>query len=242
MGAHRLAACSVGLNFCNKSGLSPTERFNAFIYSATFLREHFYYFDLQLPESGKDLSISEKRIVMDTGNYWEQFLDGCNAFERERLYVLVSGPDLHGKADKLKPLGRVEWSLILDFDPDTQVDGMYKHLEEEIEGRRSLHLMTSDDQISINPNRATYWYAANGLRGRDNTLPKGNNWLSWKQKYDLPLATLFQDLAKSSGELPVSLIVLWNEPIFIQKICDLATTALSDRLEIIREPPTRTTV
>lgn len=236
-GLYRLAATAVGLNFCNKTGLSREQRFAAFVYSASYLREQCDYFDISLPESAEELALARKKSTMETGGAWEPFLGACHYFDRGWTYILVTGPDLREVAHLMNPLGRVGWSLILDSDPDTQTDGLYEYMREEIEGRRSLHLITCEDRISLNPGGATYWYAARGLRGRASTLPDGDGWLAWKLKYSDPLAQILRDLAVSSGELPATCVILWNEPSYMGKICDLATDVFGERIDLIFATP-----
>ncbi len=236
-GLYRLAGTAVGLNFCNKTGLSREERFAAFVYAATYLREQCQYSEIRLPESGEELALRQTKALMEAGDTWEPFLEACQGFDRERIYILVTGPDLREVAPLMNPLGRVGWSLILDFDPDTQAGGLYEYMSEEIEGRRSLHVLTCDARLSLNPARATYWYAAHGLRGRASTFPIGDGWLPWKLKYSAPLTQILRDLAASSSEQPATSLILWNEPNYVNKICDLLTDAFGDRIDLIFATP-----
>ena len=236
-GLYRLAAVAVGLNFCNKIGLSREERFAAFVYAAIHLQTYSLCFDAPLPASAEELALTKEQIPMEAGSTWEPFLEACHNFDRERVQILVAGPDLRDVAPLMSPLGRAEWSLVLDFDPDTETGGLYENLREEIEGRRALHLITYDTQVSLNPARATYWYVARGLRGRASTFPAGDSWLAWKLKYSTPLGKFLRDLAASSGEQPGTCVILWNEPNYVGKICDLITDAFGDRIEFIFATP-----
>lgn len=236
-GLYRLAATAVGMNFCNKTALTREERFHSLAYSAIYLNAHCLYFNIPHPSGAKELRLKTEQFALDVGTAWEPFLDACHSFERERIFVLACGDDLRDICSLLGPLGRVPWSLVLDFDPNTQAGGLCEYVRDEIESRRALHIITCEEKMSLNPARATYWYAARGLAGRSSTFPKGEEWLDWKLKYNRPLAELLTEVASSSGEQPVTFLNLWHNPSYVRKICDLLTDTFGDRLEIVFATP-----
>src|SRR5262249_11722602 len=138
--------------------------------------------------------------------------------------------------------GRVDWSLILDFDPDTDAGGLYQLVKKEVEQqrRRGLHLLTSDDSqyLALSPLQATYWYAARGLTGRSATLPPDDTFLQWNRKYGSKLLLQpIEALAKASDELAVTVVVLWDAQDYVQKVCELVDYAFGDRAEFVFAVP-----
>ncbi len=235
-GQFRLAAIAAGLNFCNKKGLSNKEKFASLLYAAAHLRRYCEVFKISTPKMAKEIIFNNEDQV-NLGGEWEPFLEACNGFSDERLYFLLVGPQEDPVGQEKKALGSVNWSLVLDFDPNTEVNGLYKGLKENIQSRRALHLRTSEDHLPINPIRATYWYAARGLIGREETLLSDDSWLHWNRKYSIPLQKLFTEVAKSSEERSITIVILWDHPNYIRKICELMDQVFGDRVDFIFATP-----
>jgi len=241
-GQFRLAAVAVGLNFCNKQGLSKREHFAALLYAAYHLRRYCQKFEISMA-SGEvsSIALADEEAPTELGNDWGAFLEACHAFDHEHLYMLVVGPQVEEHKLSLSSLGRVDWSLVLDFDPDTDTSGLYPLVRKEVEQRRrGLHLLTSEDNqpLAFNPLRATYWYAARGLTGRSGTLPPDDTFLQWNRQYGSKLlAQPIEALAKASDEFVVTVVVLWNAQDYIQKVCELVDYAFGDGAEFVFAVP-----
>lgn len=165
--------------------------------------------------------------------HWEEFYNACHKFEKQgRFYILVAGETLGSSAEK-SALARVDWSLVLDFDPDTDVSGLYKEARKELAIRRSLHLLTFEDQVSLEPEVGTYWIAARGLRDRPSTLVD-NTWLSWNRKYSQALRALLQCLANSTAEQrPITVVILWHKAEYIRTVCEAIDSIFRSSVEFV---------
>ena len=151
-------------------------------------------------------------------SHWDEFYNACHRFEDGRFYVLVVGDVARSSAQK-SALGRVDWSMVLDFDPDTEGSGTYHEVRNELATARSLHLLTFDDQVTFSPERGTYWIAARGLQGRPSTLVEGE-WRVWNRRFSQALRVAAQGLADSSGERPVTVVILWHKAEYIRTVCE----------------------
>lgn len=236
-GQYRLAAVAAGLNFCNKSTLSKSERFAALVYAAAHLKKYSERFEIAMPAEAQKLALVDEEASEELENEWEPFLEACHGFSEERINILVVGPQFKDSNPLLSTFGRVGWNLVLDFDPDTEKSGLYKVVAKEIEVRRSLHLVTCDDRLSLNPIRATYWYAARGLTGRATTLLPNETWREWNQKYPKRLSHLFEDLLTSSDQLPVTVLILWDAQEYVDDVCKLIDQTFGNRANFIFAMP-----
>jgi len=236
-GLFRLAAVAVGMDFCNESGLSRQERFAGLIYAAAHLGAYFERFNLPIPVEGRQLTLAEGEEPAQVEGEWEPFLEACHGFDSDRTYILAVGPQFDPIGPLLAPIGRAGWTLVLDFDPDTKANGLYSVMAEEIEAKRSLHLITCEDHPSPNPARATYWHAARGLTGRPTTFPADDTWRAWNRKYSGPLRQILIDLARSSAEQPATAVILWDDPDYVRKICELVDEAFGNRVDFVFAMP-----
>ncbi|HRQ41819.1 MAG TPA: hypothetical protein PLD25_28180 [Chloroflexota bacterium] len=233
-GQFRLAAVAAGLNFCNKTELSPKERWAAFVYAAAHLKRYCDLFDVVKPNQAIELILADDDLSIDPGQDWQPFLEACHNFDNEHLFILVVGPEAN--PDKsLAPLGRIGWSVVIDFDQDTQTNGVYKAISSEGSKHRSLHIVTREDQneLALNPVYGTYWYAAHGLAGRANTLPTDNTYRKWSQTYTSVFRRFLANFAATSQELPITVVVTWDAVQFISKVCELFDEIFIDRVEFV---------
>ena len=75
--------------------------------------------------------------------------------------------------------------------------------------RVSLHRVTLDTRIAINPVGATYWYFTRGIEGRESTLNTGS-WIQWQRMYARDIQERLSRFAKVTNS-PVTVVVLWTE-------------------------------
>src|SRR5436309_741312 len=116
-GQFLLASVAVGLNFCNKLSLSAEARRASLAYAATHLKAFCARFDVPMPSEAKELKLHDETQPVEITNDWEPFLQACHEFDDEHTYVLVIGPQTGRDGAILSAIGRVPWTLILDFDP-----------------------------------------------------------------------------------------------------------------------------
>jgi len=104
---------------------------------------------------------------------WARFVALADATEPGRQYMLVLAPCRLNDEDGLKHLAWIDWSLVVDFDPNSESSGVLKQCRVDLEARRPIHRLTKGDDITGNPSRATFWYFCRGLAGRQGSLSVG---------------------------------------------------------------------
>lgn len=171
----RLGRVAVGLNFANKAGLDPTLRYKSLIYSAHQLKEYFRFRNKKTPETGKALLdpadvISVGRGASSRLGDWREIWRQCSEFSAEHVYVLITGTGSRNDAKMLAALGRLKWSLILDFDPDSSDGGLLSTVQGELKKRRGFHWLTPEQQVDVNFDQGTVWLMACGSKDRPDTL------------------------------------------------------------------------
>lgn len=158
---------------------------------------------------------------------WDEFALACHQFDKNRLYLLVVGPDGRGADEAWKFLARLPLSLVLDFDPATEEKGVYSFVVPELRNSRSVHLWTYGNESTLVPDRACYWYAARGLQGRESSLVEGD-WRKWNRKYGSALQKLLVDLARASSGRLLTVVCLWYAPEYVREICSAVDRAFGD--------------
>ncbi|HEY0172564.1 MAG TPA: hypothetical protein VGB98_16195 [Pyrinomonadaceae bacterium] len=232
-----LAAAAAGLNFCNKAMLSNEERLAALIYAAAHLKRYFDYFKMPQPARAVELKLTDQVLPVGVKAHWDDFVSACNDFDKDRgLYLLITGPQAEADLPLLSAIGRIGWSAVLDFDQNTQDRGLYMHTSPELRKHRSLHLITFEEEVPLNPKRATYWYAARGLAGRSATLPDGDGWVKWNRVYPRHLQKFFSDIASADQSL-ITVVILWDNLDYVRDVCAFIDQAFGDRAEFVIAVP-----
>lgn len=132
-------------------------------------------------------------------------------------------------------MGLLDWSLIIDFNPNTEIDGLYKNAKEQIELRKKVHLLTNEDVVAFSPYNSTYWLAGNGLYGRQSTLT--NDFKSWNRKYLNFLNKFIASYFQTFGDKPSNLIILWDNQPYIQKVCESIDFISGEKTKLIYAIP-----
>jgi hypothetical protein len=148
-------------------------------------------------------------LAKDTA--WRAFLEGVHQLESGRRYVLMSALGETPLPPNASAIGELDWTFVLDFDPDSEESGLLKVCKPSLEERRSLLLMVTGDRPSLDLVRTTHWFFARGLSGRHETVATGA-WRAWQQRYGLELKEQLIRFAKMSNPSPVTFVALWYSP------------------------------
>ena len=170
-----------------------------------------------------------------TNPSWDIFYRACHNFDPSRLYAFVVGDNLKGNSN-WSVLGQLSFSLALDFDIQTEKEGVFFYVSPTLKNIRSVHLLTFDEKYSLAPEAACYWYAAKGLDGRSNSLIEGD-WRTWNCKYGVHVQNLISSLAKASGGKPITIINLWYAPEYAREICSIFDRYFGDYAEFVFAMP-----
>jgi len=182
---------------------------------------HGYFLLWEAPVPHKGVAVSG----------WDEFFARCHKFDEGRFYLLVIGETSDVLAKK-RALARVDWSLVLDFDPSTDTKGAYQQVQPELGMARAVHLLTLEDQISFNPERATYWIAAAGLSSRPTTLA-GQGWRAWNRRYSQALRSILQRFSDSCEERPITVVIVWSETDYVRLVCEAVDGIFGGSAEIV---------
>jgi hypothetical protein len=163
---------------------------------------------------------------------WDEFVTACHKFDSGRLYLFVVGPTTGLAHESWQLLGRLPLSLVLDFDPATETQGVFHVASIELRNNRSVHLITLEDQYTLVPERACYWFASRGLLGRSRTLVTGE-WREWNRKYSSAIQELVKGLAKASGGRPLTVVSLWYAPEYLRQICTIVDSTFGDYADYV---------
>lgn len=141
---------------------------------------------------------------------WDALVTAVHAFEPGYHYVLVASRLERALVDRLEHIGLVGWSLVLDFDADSDVSGLLSASRAKLESRRALHVVTRGGRPVMNPSHGTYWYFARGLRGRESLLSLGKH-RDWLTSYGDDTREQLRQLARYGEIKPVVILAIWNE-------------------------------
>jgi tetratricopeptide (TPR) repeat protein len=157
---------------------------------------------------------------------WEQFLQVVHRFEPARKYILVVPPLDTTGVDHVAALGKLPWSMVFDFDPDTEGTGLQKAVGPVLENCRSFHRVVLKDRPTLNPDGSTYWFYARGLTGRADTIATGA-WREWKRQYGNELNEQLGRLTAAISPAPVTCIALWYDATLLSHLRSFLEDALS---------------
>ncbi len=119
------------------------------------LKQHHTYFrrdsknDLALPEDiarimewMKSGQVPFSELSSSADEEWEKFLDTVYKFDPSRSYILLTTPldDEQAKTKNISAIGKIPFSMVFDFDPDSEAGGLLEQVKDTIEEKRSLHL------------------------------------------------------------------------------------------------------
>ena len=188
--------------------------------------EIYRWFHEEQPRAADD-----KTTVRPPTPNWDRFALACHQFDSERLYLLLIGPEKTNEA-AWQFLARLPVSLVLDFDPETEQNGIYSVVNAPLRNHCSVHLLTIQDAYNLVPQRACYWYASRGLNGRSKSLVSGD-WREWNRKYSGAIRGLLDDFARSSTGKPLTVISLWYAPEYVREVCSAVDRAFGDLADYV---------
>ncbi len=128
---------------------------------------------------------------------WNRFRDSMENFSSDYYYLLVVSK-FTSNLRNLEFVGLVDWLFVVDFDENSDSDGLLSKCRKNLEERKTLHLVVKDDSPTIHVNHGCYWYFANGMVGKDATLIKATSdklWKTWQRSYSSDIEKQIKTLA-----------------------------------------------
>ena len=203
-----LARVAAGLNFVNKE-IEERQRKLSLLYAAANLKQYFSFFNIECPTDGCILNLDEA-IEVPHSDEWRPVWDDCEQFDTNKnTYVLICGPGVRDiKSKQLEIAGRVPWSLILDFDPESKNGGLFDSVNPVLQKYRAPRVFLFDNVQDMNYREATGWFMASGVNERPETLNPDHK--NWRRRYIPVIRDLIYHLSKSVSPHPLSVLIIPN--------------------------------
>lgn len=180
--------------------------------------------------------ICKNEMSEEDAETWAEFLEAVDNFSPSRRYVLLASPLHHETGLDLSGIGVCPWNFVCDFDPSSVASGLHSACAESLTSqRRSRHDVVAKDRPILNPDRATYWFFARGLEGRQSTLSLGP-WKEWVRDYQNEVNIQFRAWADSVDPSPITCIVVWYEsdlPLHLDTALQAAQAAFGEAVEFV---------
>jgi hypothetical protein len=142
-------------------------------YMLTAVGKHTFYFrrgsknDIaQLPDDwSRILSFFHGQILPDLAyaandEPWRRLITELDEFSPDRYYMLVVSPVSRDRSVELASLGSIPWVGVIDFDPNSDAEGVLSSVRSVLAKRRSVHVVTGSDHPTLNLRTGTYWFFA----------------------------------------------------------------------------------
>ena len=168
----------------------------------------------------------------DTPNgTWAQIYRVCDGFDPRRIYIAILDIERSTDTHDWTAMASVHWSIIVDLDTGTDIDGNYAAAKGPFSQDRVLRISPLDDSPRVTT-RSTLWVAAAGLDSRPTTNPS-TNWRDWNRSKGPQLEQTMNELARITEPAPVTLIVFSGESDYVSTTCEIADRAFAHRVEYV---------
>jgi len=203
-----LARVAAGLNWANKR-IDGKVQLLSFHYAAHAATEYLQRFhssewdnwarDVETPQNNPKLSGTAGTI----NNEWLDFWREMSAFSESEYYVLIAGP--LGQSQSLAAFGQLPWSAVIDFDPDSDTNGLLRYARTNLERNRGFHFFGRIIP-SISLTRGVAWMMAGGASTLGEAVPTGLS--DWRPLYKQSIRTLAVELRKQTAPATVRILVI----------------------------------
>ena len=171
--------------------------------------------------SVEDISIGTEEVKDPA---WEKFLSYCELFSKDRTYVLIVDVMNNNSNTDLLLLSRLNWSMIIDLDPESEQAGFYKTVAAELAKIKKVHLFTPEQQVAISPFSSLYWLAGNGIAGRPTTLTADIK--EWRRKSKQLINNVMIEFARAL-EPPFTTVII-SDSVYIKDICECIDNSIGE--------------
>ena len=163
---------------------------------------------------------------------WESLARACDHFDSARLYVAVFGSQQGPAPDDCESLSLVNWHLVIDFDRDSDVDGLFSGVSPYLSKRTSLRITALDQPVGIVSPSSCIWIAARGLHTSPSTV-RTHAWREWNQVMAGPLADTMRKMAEVTEPTPVTAVIFSGEESYTDTVCSLLDQAFKSRINFV---------
>ncbi len=181
--------------------------------------------------------------VANDSRAWEIFSQACESFAPPRHFLLIvdriQNVDVSHSGFALAP-----WSLVLDFDPNSDQTGLLSVTHERLRENRTLYQSKKGDHADFNLRSSTTWYFTRGLKG-STAVPNEKIQKDWLKEYGADLTGLLKRYAEAVAPDPVTVVVVWHDRTLgkhLRATLEKVTEALGDLASIVLATPDRSSV
>jgi len=156
---------------------------------------------------------------------WDSFCESMGNFSPDYYYMLVVSK-FTSSLSNLPFIGLIDWLFVVDFDEDSNSDGLLSKCRTKLEERKTLHLVVKGESPTIHVNQSRYWYFGNGMVGRDDSLIDCTSDKQWQRNYSPDIEKQVERVASSISN---------SKPLKVLIVIDIANSGFSKRLrEVLR--------
>lgn len=145
---------------------------------------------------------------------WTQIVELGQLASRSCHHILILALDGTAQNAALANLSAIEWSMVIDLDPASQITGALKHFRAHSSSHRALHVIAPDGKMLGDVGRTTSWYFANGLQVATDPVPE-LNFKDWVKRQGKSASLKIEHLAAGCSG-PVSVVALCERPNRVQ--------------------------
>ena len=189
----------------------------------------------RISQSGNDDVTS---VGSTTSGAWEEFYRACDGFDPSRIYIAILDRQRNSDARDWAAMASIHWSLVVDFDTETDTFGNYATAQGPFGERYGLRLTALNDSPEITT-RSTLWVAAKGLVSMPSTDPS-RTLREWNQRKVPQIERIMNRLAQITEPKPVTVIVFGGEESYVGRACEIAERAFGSRVEHVMAAPDST--
>lgn len=161
---------------------------------------------------------------------WGEFKASCSNFDDRHHFILIASSLSHLAESGLAAFANVNWSAVFDFHPSSEENGLLNAVASSGYNRNIIRSVKGDS-AAYSPSRSTYWFFARGIKGRQETLPRHDDWRTWRRDYGSVIDHQFEQLTRALPPAAVTFIVLWNDDErarFLQSTLEAAAAYFDD--------------
>lgn len=137
---------------------------------------------------------------------WSHVVEAGRLDDLQCRHILILALERSAVDARLAHLADMDWTLVIDLDPSSDMEGALRHFRDRLAGRRALHLVAPDGNMLGNPQRSTYWLFARGQQVAQNPVAR-LAYKEWVARYAKAASAKIEQLAAACPG-PVSVVAL----------------------------------
>lgn len=157
---------------------------------------------------------------------WELFKESCDHFDDNRHYVLITSSLPSLSASEQAGIAQMGWSAVIDFDVASDETGLLA-ASKPIPGGRHIVRVVKGECPDFHAWRNTYWFFAQGLKARSDSLLASSDWREWRGRYGSEIESQITHIVSVLSSHSIRIVVLWNDDFRLRQLAWTLETALS---------------